>query len=220
MNREKIIEKFDELIKEADHLYQKVIKDKSAGEMPVIDTSLYFKLLSSTKFILFYLGAEIHNKLVEQFCSEKLNAGILQGVLESAKREFEAGFLSHPKILITAESMEDLLEQADYLLEQDYKDAACVLSGGVLELSLKSLLENKYPKIDFNPKQGIDHLNIKLYKEAKAYDKATFTLIDGYRELRNASAHGNYSKYDKLQVKNFIGFIRSFLSNWYSIRVT
>ena len=141
--------------------------------------------------------------LLTEYLNSKLNPGIIQGILESAKREFEFGLLNHPRILATADSMESLLEQAEYLLKQEYKDAACVIIGGTLESTLKSMLTNKYPTISFESKNGLAHLNQKLYSEASAYDKATWRLIDSYGDLRNYSAHGDYTKYDKPIVRAF-----------------
>ncbi|MFN0173268.1 MAG: DUF4145 domain-containing protein [Saprospiraceae bacterium] len=119
--------------------------------------------------------------------------------------------------MATADSLESLLEQAEYLLEQNYKDAACVIIGGVLESTLKSMLANKYPSVAFIPNKGLAHFNEKLHKECNAYDKVTFKLVDSYREVRNFAAHGNYDKYDKAGTKEFLGFTRRFISNWFSV---
>jgi len=214
MTRTQISEKFDELIKNASIIYNETI---AKGENPIIESPPYFKLLPSTKMIFTYLGSDIYLDLIKQYHSNRLNAGILQGILESGKQEFESGFLSHPKILITAESIETLIEQAEYLLSEDFKDAACTLAGGTLELTLKSLLKNKFPQVLFNPNSGIDEINKKLL-EAKAYDSSTYKLIDGYRDLRNWSSHGNYDRYNNDKVKEFIFFLRNFISNHYAVK--
>jgi Domain of unknown function (DUF4145) len=179
----------------------------------------FFRLLSSTKVLFAYLGADKHDELLTEYLKIKINPETIQGVLESAKREFEFGLLNHPRILATADSMENMLEQAEYLLEQDYKDAACVIIGGTLESILKSMLTNKYPQIQFDSKKGLAHLNEKLHKEAVAYDKVTFKLIDSYRDIRNFSAHGNYSNYNKQRVKEFLDFTRGFISNWFAVKI-
>jgi len=138
--------------------------------------------------------------------------------LESGKQEFESGFLNHPKILITAESIETLIEQAEYLLSEDFKDAACILAGGTLELTLKSMLKNKFTGVQFDSNSGIDKLNKKLLNEAKAYESSTYKLIDSYRDLRNWAAHGNYERYTIDRVKEFIFFLRNFISTHYALK--
>lgn len=133
MKIDKILSKFDELIKEAKQVAEERDENiKTSGES-IISPVGYFKLLSSTKALFSYLNTATYNEMIKEHCANRVNPGILQGILESAKREFAFGLLAHPKIIATADSMEDFLEQADYLLEQDYKDAACVLVGECLK---------------------------------------------------------------------------------------
>jgi hypothetical protein len=214
MNISSILEKFDELIEEA----KQSSKERETAKNGVLSPVTFFRLLSSTRVLLAYLVADKHDELLTEYLKIKTNPETIQGVLESARREFEFGLLNHPRILATADSMENLLEQAEYLLEQDYKDAACVIIGGTLESTLKSMLTNKYPLIEFLPNKGQSHLNQKLYTEAQAYDKATWRLIDSYGDLRNYSAHGQYEKYNKQQVKEFLDFTRRFISNWFAVK--
>jgi iron only hydrogenase large subunit-like protein len=220
MERDKILLKFDELIEEAKQVAEERDKNIKISGESIISPVGYFKLLSSTKALFSYLNTTTYNEMIKEHCTDRVNPGILQGILESAKREFVFGLLAHPRIIATADSMEDFLEQADYLLEQDYKDATCVLVGGVLEATLRSMLENKYPSIEFNPKEGLRKFNEHLHKQASAYDKVTFKLIDGYAELRNLAAHGKYDQYTKDQVKEFILFTRNFISNWFAVRLS
>lgn len=90
----------------------------------------------------------------------------------------------------------------------------------MLEETLRSMLENKYPSINFNPKEGHRKFNELLHKKASAYDKATFKFIDGYAELRNSAAHGKYNQYTKDQVREFLLFTRNFISNWFAVRLS
>ena len=216
MNISNILKKFDELISES----QDSASERQQSNDGVLSPIRFFRLLSSTQVLFAYLGADKHDELLTEYLKIKINPETIQGVLESAKREFEFGLLNHPRILATADSMENLLEQAEYLLNQEYKDAACVIIGGTLESTLKSMLTNKYPTISFESKKGLAHLNQKLYSEASAYDKATWRLIDSYGDLRNYSAHGDYTKYNKQQVKEFLDFTRRFISNWFAVKTT
>jgi hypothetical protein len=219
MNATKVLAKFDELIAEA----KEVGKDRDesvarTGES-VVSPVAYYRLFSSTMTLFMYLQAKTYLELV-QSVSAQVNPGILQGILESAKREFASGLVSHPRMLLTADSLEGLLEQAEHLLANDYKDAACVLVGGALEGALRSMMENKYPTIQFSPFDGLRKLNDKLFKEAQAYDRATHKLVDGYAEIRNSAAHGDYSAFAKSQVEGFLLFTRNFISSWYAPKIT
>lgn len=218
MDKNKITKKFDELIREAQEIEAERRENLQSDGESIISPVGYYRLVSSIRILFTYLSAPTYIAMLNDVGIDRINPGILQGLLESAKREFTFGLLSHPKILATADSMEDLLEQADYLLEQDLKDPACVLIGGVLEETLRSMLENRYSEVKFSPKDGIRKFNNQLF-EVSAYDKATHKLIDGYAEYRNLAAHGDYAKYKKVQVDEFLGFTRNFISNWFAIKI-
>ncbi|HOO57342.1 MAG TPA: hypothetical protein PLN69_10995 [bacterium] len=220
MEKQKIFSKFDELIDEAKRISEERDKNIEVSGESIISPVAYYRLLSSTKALFSYLNTTTYYEMIKESGTNKINPGILQGILESAKREYAFGLLAHPKLIATADSMENFLEQAEYLLEQDYKDAACVIVGGVLEGVLRSMLENKYSSIEFNHRDGLRKLNEKLHKEASAYDKATYKLIDGYAELRNSAAHGNYQQYTNNQVREFILFTRNFISNWFAVKLS
>jgi hypothetical protein len=220
MELNKLLSKFDELISEATSIVEERENNIRTTGQSIISGEGYYKVLSSTKALFDYLNSSIYDDMLKECWTQNVNPSILLGVLKSAKREFQFGILNHPKIIATADSMEDLLEQADYLLEQDYKDAACVLIGGVLEGTLRSMLEHKYPSIVFNPKDGLRKFNELLHRRVAAYDKATFKLIDGYAELRNFAAHGDYGRYTKDQVREFCLFTRNFISNWFAVKLS
>jgi hypothetical protein len=216
MQKEKILQKFDELISEAESLEkERDLNIRTQGEN-LADPVVYSRLLCSAIVLFDLLQANSHRKYFESFSFERFNPGVLRGILESGKREFLSGFLNKGKILATADSFEGLLEQAEYLLEQDFKDAACVIIGGVLEGTLRSMLEINHPEIHFDPKGGMKNKNKKLHEEASAYDAATFKLIEGYAELRNSAAHGKYNEFDSSRVKQFVVFVRDFISRWYA----
>eukprot|EP00362_Geleiidae_sp_MMETSP1317_P000739 CAMPEP_0201283612 /NCGR_PEP_ID=MMETSP1317-20130820/30264_1 /ASSEMBLY_ACC=CAM_ASM_000770 /TAXON_ID=187299 /ORGANISM="Undescribed Undescribed, Strain Undescribed" /LENGTH=144 /DNA_ID=CAMNT_0047600487 /DNA_START=45 /DNA_END=476 /DNA_ORIENTATION=+ len=64
-------------------------------------------------------------------------------ILLSIQNEIEDGLIFSVKQLVSAEIFSDFLEMAEHLLEQDYKDAAAVMIGSVLEGNLRQLcLEN------------------------------------------------------------------------------
>ncbi len=61
------------------------------------------------------------------------------GILEAIRDQIKGGWIETTKGLVTAEVFADFLEMAEHLLEQQYKDAAAVLVGGVLEEHLRQL---------------------------------------------------------------------------------
>ena len=55
------------------------------------------------------------------------------GILRAAREDYANGYLFDIKQLIAAEVFDDLLEQAEHLLDAGYQEAAAVLAGAVLE---------------------------------------------------------------------------------------
>ena len=62
-----------------------------------------------------------------------------RAIFKASKEDYEGGYLFNIRGLIQAEVFDDALEQAKALLNAEYKDAACVIAGVVLETTLKEL---------------------------------------------------------------------------------
>ena len=65
------------------------------------------------------------------------------GVLRALRREYDEGYLTTVKGLVRAEVFADFIGMAEHLLDQDYKDPAAVLVGGVLEGHLRGLCADR-----------------------------------------------------------------------------
>ena len=74
-----------------------------------------------------------------QKCALYSNFCIIQACVKAALEDLKGGYFLEAKSLLEAEVFSDLLEQAEELQRAGYKDAAAVLTGGVLE---KQLLVN------------------------------------------------------------------------------
>lgn len=96
------------------------------------------------------------------------------------------------------------------LLSQDYKDAAAVLVGGVLEATLRKMCEVRGIPTDKQDKIGT--LNDKLAKQHKppAYSSAYHKQIIAWADLRNNADHGHFREYDREQVAAMIAGVRDF----------
>ena len=65
----------------------------------------------------------------------------LAGILIGVQHDIKSGMLADLRRLLQAEIFADLLEMAEHLLGEGYKDASAVLLGAVLEDSLRKLAE-------------------------------------------------------------------------------
>ncbi len=168
-----------------------------------------------------HLRATVYIELLNEYkndykISDRVYPGSLKGILESAKREYEFGLIPNIKFIISADTLSDMLEQAEYLLNNEFKDPACVIIGGVLEQALKTIVENKYPTLSANKYIGLGKINEDLYK-ALEYDKVTYKFIDSYSSIRNSAAHGKYDEYNADQVKEFLNFTKRLISEKFKV---
>ncbi len=121
-----------------------------------------------------------------------------EAVFESAREDYEGGYLFNMRSLIQAEVFDDALEQATELLKAGYKDPACVVSGVTLETTLRELCS----------RNGISHakldkMNADLCK-AGIYNMGMQKQITAWADRRNSAAHGDWSAYSDDDVNDMI----------------
>lgn len=133
------------------------------------------------------------------------------GILEAAKRDFEAGLLFDMHALITAEVLGDFIAQAETLLKSGYHVPAASLSGGVLEDTLRKLCDKNGIPIPDSTK--IDHLNADLAR-ANVYDKLIQKRITAIADIRNNADHGHFDKFRKDDVEDMVKWIRAFVADY------
>lgn len=144
------------------------------------------------------------------------NAEIGISILEAVKLEIEGGWLFSIKGLITAEVFADFLEMAEYLLSENYKDPAAVMSGSVLEEHMRQLCLKNNIKIEEEKHNKLvpfkaDRLNSELTKN-EVYSKLDQKMVTAWLDLRNKAAHGKYEEYTKEQVHNMMQGITEFIA--------
>lgn len=148
--------------------------------------------------------------------SDGYRADLIIGIVRALKSDLEDGYLSSFSELVRGEMFENLIEMAEHLVEEGYKDAAAVIAGASLESHLRQL-SNKYGvSVDYTAKDGstrkkkAEHLNQELGKNA--YSLFDQKQITAWLDLRNRAAHGNYSEYDQDQVAKLIEWVGDFIS--------
>ena len=180
------------------------------------DSALYYQWTTSTRtFLSAALGEDsAHYKTfvgIRQSWTD-LHDRVPQylGVLHAARDDIESGWVGRRDLLLTADAFESLIEQADYLLEQGYKDAAAVLVGGVLEATLRKMCGVR--GIEVGLRDAIGTLNDKLAKQADppAYSSMEHKEIIARAELRHNAAHAHYGRYDEKDVADMLKWVREF----------
>lgn len=157
--------------------------------------------------------ADFHERVTEP---KSGHAEIGVGILKAVKGELSGGWLVTTRGLISAEIFADFLEMAEYLLAEQYKDAAAVIAGSSLEEHLRQLACKHGISIirlkgaETVPKTA-DTLNAEL-AVAGAYTKLDQKSVTAWLDLRNKAAHGKYTEYDAKQVNLMLEGIRQFIS--------
>lgn len=167
--------------------------------------SQYFKNYSDIlKTKNFYV---MHSNCYEHIC-------VMAGIIKAIQDDYEKGLLVNFRQLLQAEIFADLLEMGGYLLKENYKDAAAVIIGSVLEDTLRKLAISN--GINIMKQNGnyktLEPLNVELAKK-NVYDKLIQKQITSWGDLRNKAAHGHYNEYDERQVEMMLLFVQKFCSD-------
>jgi hypothetical protein len=182
----------------------------------VLDFALYRQwTTSSLTFLAAALGQESAHygafvEIGEMVGHPVAKADECLGVLRAAGDDIESGWVGRRDLLLTADAFESFLEQADYLLEQGFKNPAAMLGGAVLESTLRKMCEARGIPTDKRDKIGT--LNNKLAKEHKppAYSSAYHKQIIAWADLRNNADHGHFGEYEPEHVRAMITGVREF----------
>lgn len=170
------------------------------------EDSQYFKNYSDIlKTKIFYI---MHSNHYEHIC-------VMTGIIKAIQDDYEKGLLVNFRQLLQAEIFADFLEMGEYLLKENYKDAAAVIIGSVLENTLGKLaISNGINVLKQNGDyKTLEPLNVELAK-ANVYDKLIQKQITSWGDLRNKAAHGHYNEYDKHQVEMMLLFVQKFCSDY------
>jgi hypothetical protein len=131
-----------------------------------------------------------------------------RGIFKAAKEDYEGGYLFNLKSLVSAEVLDDVLEQATHLLEADHKDPACVVARVALETTLKKLCDLQ--GISHNK---LDRMNADLCK-AGLYNVGMQKQIIAWADRGNNAAHGNWDEYTADDVKDMIAGVNRFIAEY------
>jgi hypothetical protein len=127
-----------------------------------------------------------------------------KGILAAARSEVAGGWAVTTIGIVSAVMFSDFLEMAAHLLDGQYKDAAAVMVGSVLEEHLRQLSRKHGVAVEqlqhgkMVPRKA-DSLNADLAK-VPIYNVLEQKSVTAWLDLRNKAAHGEYWQYNKDQV--------------------
>jgi len=148
-----------------------------------------------------------YTKFMETTGYGNLDAQVVNGtlLLIGAQGEVKSGFLYKIERLISNDFFDSINEQAEYLVNNGYKDVAAILGRVVIENTLKEVAKER--KISFLDDIKLSALNELLWKNG-VYEKNIWRLMQGHIDVGNFAAHGEFDKYAEKSVKEMLRWIR------------
>jgi hypothetical protein len=221
---EKIVTRFDELIKEG----EKVLATRSNRQMgdhnpfQTHDLNINSQMshqrgISCINILGRVFGeSSVHYQKFDGFYkrfNDYTPVSIAQGILKAAKDDYENGYLFETNVLIRAEVFDSFLDQASYLRKEGYFAPAAVIAGGVLEDALRTLCTRK--GIPPPAKSKLDSMNAELAK-AGVYNLLVQKRITALADLRNKAAHGLWNEFSAADVEDMMNQVRRFMEQYFN----
>ncbi len=237
--KDKIIDRFDKLIAQGEELLSnpKVVQKFKSGNILTgevrtrpeehADFSGFVKWRTDSFLLLTMLfsKSQAHHDMVSTFNKlqtrlDNVKWGI--ATLKSLKENLEEGFLDDLSAQIGAEIASDYMSQAERLIDEGSEGKynhvpAAVLSGAVLEKTLRELCEKQEPAISTVKANGEPKkmtLLIDELKKAGLYNETRAKQLRHFADIRNHAAHGRFDQFNVDDVKAMIEGVKRFLSEY------
>jgi hypothetical protein len=215
--KKEILEQIDVALQEYEALSKNAVQE-DYSDQPEDVALMVTNRLASTIDRLAPSGSH-HKRNLETVLAQKDHAYShlkqLKGALSALRREYELDYLQSFAELVRADTFASFLEMASHLHDQEYKDAAAVIAGSVLEQHLRELCnKNSIAVVDANGKsKKADSLNTELAGQG-VYSKLNQKDVTAWLGLRNEAAHGNYGAYTAAQVRLMIDAVTNFMARY------
>ncbi|PZO42117.1 MAG: DUF4145 domain-containing protein [Pseudanabaena frigida] len=238
--QKKYIDRFDVLITQGEVITQKIREDvvnhRTLTSSPSV---MQWKTCCISLLSQVLKGSNAHKYLIEEFEEihisnpKKATKGYIDmlsmseavGKLKAIKDDFENGFLANLSMQIEAEISANYMEQAEQLLIEGKSGAydhvpAAVLTGAVLEKSLRTLCDQQNPPIHTfkTTAKGSEPLTlnplIDELKKAALFNELKAKQLRAWADIRNAAAHGEFDKFSRSDVEQMIEGVKNFLATY------
>ncbi len=238
---QRILDRFDELIAEANELIQKMQKygaeyDRGRAESFDFSPTYYghvsdfqtfvIKLLSLTNTLLgdaergCEVADSIKNRIVKSRTPSDLEYFI--GTLRGLKDDYENGFLDDLEERVVANISSGYMAQVEEILTAGLSDTynhifAAVMCGAVLEDALRRLCDRQSKPIATIKENGQPkRLNALIadLKEENVFNALKADQLRGWAKTRNHAAHGEFSEFNRNDVEQMANGMRNFLGDY------
>lgn len=146
-------------------------------------------------------------KAIENCAGYDDEVNALFGIFQSAKEDFEGGYVFDPDVRISGEVFGDFVAMSKQSLSEGYKDVAAVLACAALEDTLKRFATLN--GLHVSDKSMTEVVNALKSKGLVA--GAQKSLLDPMPRIRDYAMHANWEKITAPDVNSVIGFVEQFL---------
>lgn len=194
---QRVVELLDKLIVEGEVVLRAKFRPGGnwvGGPPTYVDLAKFKKWRARCKLLASWLGrvGRLWETDLTADCNNQIEHAIAtQSTLEAIKLSAAEGALLELPDLILADAFANLVEQAEYLLDQGYFLASGVILRAVLEERLRRLAD-RHTLTFSKSRPTLNDYNTELYK-ASVYDKITFKDVDLLAAIGNDAAHNNTS---------------------------
>lgn len=217
MNNQIIEKTLTQLIEEGNHVLSTEFfagdpRFDYGADVPVgVDLRKFAKWYAGCQGLLRMIGspAQTWKTAFESEANTPVNAMRIIGTLEAIAEALKGGLLITVEDLVYAEAFNHLLDQADYLLSQNYFLAAGVLGRAVLEEHLRNWCQHKN-FVPAKPKPTVNDFNQELYKKNE-YSVSVMKHIEAMAAIGNDAAH-NKPELTRDAVDRLLRDVRAFLA--------
>lgn len=220
--KEKVSQRFAELIEEGEQVISKFVKDR-AGIFDGIkseDLSIFQAWISSVHNLIYVVAGksnplfELSNNYISQTAKTSgISPDIIRkmvGILQSAQKEWETGMLKEIEFIFAAETFDDFLDHAQLYHKSNKKIESSILASAVLE----DLMKKISMKNSINPKgENLESLINKI-KNAGIFSLVKTKKVKTFAGIRNKAFHAEWDDFDIKDVGDMIKGIRELIEDF------
>lgn len=220
--KEKVSQRFAELIEEGEQVISKFVKDKT-GLLDLIkseDLSIFQAWISSVHNLIYVVAGksnplfELSNNYISQTVK---GSGIspyiirkMMGILQSAQKEWEIGMLKEIEFIFAAETFDDFLDHADLYHKGKKKVEASILASAVLEDAIKKIAKKNSIE---SKGRSLEPL-INEFVKADVFTPVKAKRIKAYAGTRTKALHAEWDEFDIKDVGEMIKGIRELVEDF------
>ncbi len=151
---------------------------------------------------------EHYQRMTTKYSFSESNFRDCRAIFQAAREDYEGGYLFNVRTLAKAETLVDVLDQAEIFKNANYVDTACIMAGIALEIAIKEVCIREGCAVG-----KFNSMNEELKKKG-IYNQAMWEQLKTWYTRRNEPAHGNFGQSSHKDADDMIKGVNSFIANY------